>query len=162
MPSARKRSTAGIRKWRMRSCATVKKKMKCDDCIFCKLANGDIPTAKVYEDADVAVILDAGPASRGHTLVLPKEHYAKLAEVPEALAGKLAATAARIGEAQKKALGALGYNIVINTDQAAGQTVFHCHVHVIPRYGNDEIALWIPGEAADSENVAKMIAGAIV
>ena len=135
--------------------------MKRDDCIFCKLANGDIPTAKVYEDADVTVILDAGPATKGHALVLPKDHSAKLAEVPEALAGKLAATAARIGEAQKKALGALGYNIVVNTDEVAGQTVFHCHVHVIPRYDKDELALWVPGEAIDSENVAKTIAGAL-
>ena len=136
--------------------------MKCDDCIFCKLANGDIPTAKVYEDEDVTVILDAGPASRGHALVLPKDHYSKLAEVPEALAGKLAATAAKIGEAQKKALGALGYNIVVNTDEAAGQTVFHCHVHVIPRYGNDELVLWNPGSATDSEPTAKLIAEKIV
>lgn len=136
--------------------------MKDKDCIFCLLANGDIPTAKVYEDDDLTVILDAGPATKGHALVLPKDHYKNITEVPQELAGKLVAIASRVGNAQMKALGAAGFNIVINTNEAAGQTVFHCHVHVIPRYEGDAgIVSWVPGEAKDSETVAAKIAASL-
>ena len=136
--------------------------MKDKDCIFCLLANGDIPTAKVYEDDDLTVILDAGPATKGHALVLPKDHYKNITEVPQELAGKLVAIASKVGNAQMKALGAAGFNIVINTNEAAGQTVFHCHVHVIPRYEGDAgIISWVPGEAKDSEAVAAQIAASL-
>ena len=136
--------------------------MKDKDCIFCLLANGDIPTAKVYEDDDLTVILDAGPATNGHALVLPKDHYKNITEVPQELAGKLVAIASRVGNAQMKALGAAGFNVVINTNEAAGQTVFHCHVHVIPRYEGDAgIVSWVPGEAKDSETVAAKIAASL-
>ena len=136
--------------------------MKDKDCIFCLLANGDIPTAKVYEDDDLTVILDAGPATKGHALVLPKDHYKNITEVPQELAGKLVAIASKVGNAQMKALGAAGFNIVINTNEAAGQTVFHCHVHVIPRYEGDAgIVSWVPGEAKDSEAVAAQIAASL-
>lgn len=136
--------------------------MKDKDCIFCLLANGDIPTAKVYEDDDLTVILDAGPATKGHALVLPKDHYKNITEVPQELAGKLVAIASKVGNAQMKALGAAGFNIVINTNEAAGQTVFHCHVHVIPRYEGDAgIVSWVPGEAKDSEAVAAKIAASL-
>ena len=136
--------------------------MKDKNCIFCLLANGDIPTAKVYEDDDLTVILDAGPATKGHALVLPKDHYKNITEVPQELAGKLVAIASRVGNAQMKALGAAGFNVVINTNEAAGQTVFHCHVHVIPRYEGDAgIVSWVPGEAKDSEAVAAQIAASL-
>lgn len=136
--------------------------MKDKDCIFCLLANGDIPTAKVYEDDDLTVILDAGPATKGHALVLPKDHYKNITEVPQELAGKLVAIASKVGNAQMKALGAAGFNVVINTNEAAGQTVFHCHVHVIPRYEGDAgIVSWVPGEAKDSETVAAKIAASL-
>lgn len=136
--------------------------MKDKDCIFCLLANGDIPTAKVYEDEDMTVILDAGPAAKGHALVLPKDHFKNITGVPETLAGKLTAAAAKVGTAQMKALGADGFNIVINTNEAAGQTVFHCHIHVIPRYNGDGALMsWVPGEAKDSEAVAAKLAEAL-
>ena len=136
--------------------------MKDKECIFCLLANGDIPTAKVYEDDDLTVILDAGPATKGHALVLPKDHYKNITEVPQELAGKLVAIASKVGNAQMKALGAAGFNVVINTNEAAGQTVFHCHVHVIPRYEGDAgIVSWVPGEAKDSETVAAKIAASL-
>ena len=136
--------------------------MKDKDCIFCLLANGDIPTAKVYEDDELTVILDAGPATKGHALVLPKDHYKNITEVPQELAGKLVAIASKVGNAQMKALGAAGFNVVINTNEAAGQTVFHCHVHVIPRYEGDAgIVSWVPGEAKDSEAVAAKIAASL-
>ena len=136
--------------------------MKDKDCIFCLLANGDIPTSVVYEDEDVTVILDAGPAAEGHALVLPKEHYKNITEVPEGLAGKLMTTAARTGEAQMKALGADGFNVLVNTNEAAGQTVFHCHVHVIPRFNGDNVMKpWTPGEVRDGAVLAAKIAAAL-
>jgi len=134
--------------------------MKDKDCIFCLLANGDIPTAKVYEDEDVTVILDAGPASKGHALVLPKDHYKNITEVPQDIAGKMISVAAKVGQAQMKALGADGFNVVINTNEAAGQTVFHCHVHIIPRYIGDHMVEWVPKQADQEENakIAKELA----
>lgn len=136
--------------------------MKDKDCIFCLLANGDIPTSKVYEDNDLTVILDAGPAAEGHCLVLPKDHYRNITEVPADLDGKLISTAAKIGSAQMKALGADGFNIVINTNESAGQSVFHCHIHVIPRFTGDKaLGLWTPGEVKDGEALAAKIAAAL-
>ena len=127
--------------------------MKDNDCIFCLLANGDIPTAKIYEDNDAAVILDAGPATKGHALVMPKEHYSNLAETPANIAAKLLNIAIRVGEAQMEVLGAKGYNILANTNEEAGQTVFHTHIHVIPRYGEEEEMVgWTPHEADKEEN----------
>ena len=136
--------------------------MKDKDCIFCLLANGDIPTAKVYEDDELAVILDAGPATHGHALILPKDHYKNVTEIPETLAGKMLALAARIGQAQMDKLGAAGFNVLVNTNEAAGQTVFHMHMHVIPRYeGESSIVSWTPGEAVDTERTAALLAEAL-
>ena len=125
-----------------------------DDCIFCLLSNGKIPTAKVYENEQFTVILDAGPASKGHALVLPKEHYANIGEAPAETVGAAFALAAKVGNAMKQVLGADGYNVLANTGEAAGQTVMHMHVHVIPRYAGDvrPICTWEPGEADAQEN----------
>lgn len=126
--------------------------MKKDDCIFCKIAAGDIPSSTIYEDEEVRVILDLGPASRGHALILPKEHYDDVCALDEVLAAKLLPLAARIGQAMKKSLGCAGFNIVQNNGRAAGQTVFHFHMHVIPRYeGGPEIAAWTPGNPTAQE-----------
>ena len=111
--------------------------MKNDNCIFCKLANGDIPTATLFEDDDFRVILDAGPASKGHALILPKEHYANLYELDDELAAKVLVLAKKMITKLTDLLGCDGYNIVQNNGEAAGQTVFHFHMHLIPRYIND-------------------------
>ena len=122
------------------------------DCIFCKVAGGEIPAATLYEDQDFRVILDLGPASRGHALILPKEHYANLYEMPEEPLGKAASLAKRMGEAMKKALKCDGLNLVQNNGAAAGQTVFHFHIHLIPRYDNDKVGLgWKPGTLTDQD-----------
>ncbi len=116
------------------------------DCIFCKIANGEIPSATLYEDRDFRVILDLGPATKGHALILPKTHYADLTEIPEELAGKATALAKKIVTAMKTALPCDGYNVVQNNGLAAGQTVFHYHVHLIPRYTDDHAGIgWKPG-----------------
>ena len=112
--------------------------MKDDNCIFCKLANGDIPTRTIYENEKFRVIMDASPASRGHALILPKEHYTNLYEIPEETAGEAMKLAKRLAEKITKALGCDGFNLVQNNGETAGQTVFHFHLHLIPRYKNDD------------------------
>ena len=120
--------------------------MRNENCIFCKILNGDIPSAKLYEDENFAIILDVGPASFGHALVLPKDHYANLFEMPDELIGKAFSLAKVWGEKIVKALGADGLNLVQNNGSAAGQTVFHFHLHLIPRYDGDSVGnLWTPG-----------------
>lgn len=126
--------------------------MKDDNCIFCKIANGGIPSATVHEDEDFRVILDLGPASRGHALILPKEHYRDICETDENVAARILPLAAKIGKAMKTGLGASGFNVVQNNGSSAGQTVFHLHVHVIPRYdGGPAMVSWTPGAAGEEE-----------
>ncbi|SFL18350.1 histidine triad (HIT) family protein [Lachnospiraceae bacterium KH1T2] len=123
-----------------------------DDCIFCKLANGIFSTNTVYEDDDFRVILDAGPATRGHALIIPKEHYANLYEIPEELAGKAMILAKKLAGEMTEKLHADGFNLVQNNGECAGQSVFHFHLHLIPRYKNDgQHILWKPTEPTDEE-----------
>jgi len=120
------------------------------DCIFCKIANGEIPSATVFEDEVVRVILDLGPAARGHALVLPKVHMKDSTEATEAMLGHMMAVGASVGKAQMKAFGADGFNMIQNNGEAAGQSVFH--LHVIPRkMGDDAVRLWTPGETTPEE-----------
>ena len=122
------------------------------DCIFCKIAAGEIPSATLYEDEDFRVILDLGPAARGHALILPKAHYADLCEIPEELAAKAMILAKKIVSAGRKALRCDGYNIVQNNEECAGQTVFHFHMHMIPRYKGDKVGIgWHMGELTDED-----------
>jgi histidine triad (HIT) family protein len=122
------------------------------ECIFCKIANGDIPSATLYEDDRFRVILDLGPASRGHALILPKEHYANIYEIPEELAADAMILAKKMASVMTTALECTGFNLVQNNGQAAGQTVFHFHVHLIPRYENDGVKLgWKMGELTDAD-----------
>lgn len=117
--------------------------MKKADCIFCKLANGEIPTNSIYEDDDFKVILDAEPATKGHSLILPKEHFSDIHETDEAVASKIFPLCKKVAAKMKAALGCDGINIVQNNGTEAGQTVFHLHVHLIPRYeGGDKIITW--------------------
>ena len=128
--------------------------MRDDNCIFCKLANGVFPTNSIYEDDDFNVILDASPATKGHALILPKEHYANIYEMDEELLGKAAKLAKKIIIHEKEVLGCDGYNIVQNNGEVAGQTVFHFHKHLIPRYGKDEnkkIIEWDQNEFSEEE-----------
>ncbi len=126
--------------------------MRDDNCIFCKIANGEIPSATVYEDEMFRAILDLGPASKGHTLILPKDHFKDLTEFPEDSCGKALFLAGKIGAAMKKSLGCAGFNVVQNNGTAAGQTVFHFHMHIIPRYANGPvIAAWEPGTTNPEE-----------
>lgn len=121
-----------------------------DNCIFCKLASGEIPTATLYEDEEFRVILDQGPASKGHALILPKAHYTDLYELPDETAKKVMVLAKRMAAAMTQALECDGFNLVQNNGKAAGQTVFHFHLHLIPRYADDQVKLgWTPGTLTD-------------
>lgn len=130
--------------------------MRDDNCIFCKIANGDIPSATVYEDDEFRVILDLGPMAKGHALILPKSHYKDICEAEESVASKLFPLAAKIGAAAKKGLGAGGFNVLQNNGACAGQTIAHLHVHVIPRYEDGASSItWEPGKA-DAEELAQI------
>ena len=116
-----------------------------DNCIFCKIANGDIPSRKLYEDNNFVVIMDLSPATKGHSLIIPKEHYANLYEMPADLAGEAMKIAQKMAVIMVAALGADGFNIVQNNGEVAGQTVFHFHMHLIPRYKDGEPCItWNP------------------
>ncbi len=122
------------------------------DCIFCMIANGEIPAATLYEDDDFRVIMDMGPAAKGHSLILPKKHYANIYELPEELAVKAFSLAKKMATAMTEALNTDGFNIVQNNGAAAGQTVFHFHMHLIPRYENDNAGFgWNPGTLTDED-----------
>ena len=129
-----------------------------DNCIFCKLANGQIPTNSIYEDDDFKVILDAAPAAKGHAIILPKTHAANLFELPAKYGEKIFAIAQKCGKAIKETYNYDGLNVLQNNGEAAGQTVFHLHVHLIPRMNDDKINInWQQGESKDAETVAEEI-----
>ena len=126
--------------------------MKDNNCIFCKIANGEIPSASLYEDEKVKVILDISPASKGHALILPKEHYENLYEISDDMASHVMMTAKKMAKKMKEELGFEGLNILQNNGESAGQTVFHYHMHLIPRYSQDNVRVtWEHGEVSDTD-----------
>lgn len=136
--------------------------MKDTNCIFCKIANGEIPSKTLYEDDKFRVILDLGPASKGHALILPKNHYANLYELPEETAGEVMKLAKRMAAQMTERLGCEGFNLVQNNGELAGQTVFHFHMHLIPRYREDGQKIgWKPQEVSQEEleEIRKQITG---
>lgn len=135
--------------------------MRDPNCIFCKILAGEIPSAVVYEDDDFKAILDVNPAVRGHVIILPKNHAANIFELPDEDASKVMVVAKKIAAAVQKTYSCDGVNILQNNGKAAGQTVFHLHVHVIPRYEGDTDSIrigWRPGETpADLADIAEEI-----
>lgn len=126
--------------------------MKDQNCIFCKIANGEIPSKSIYEDEDFKVVLDLGPATRGHALILPKEHASNLFELPDETAAKAMVLAKKLGKQMVDNLKADGLNLIQNNGETAGQTVHHFHLHLIPRYQDDgQHILWEPGEATQEQ-----------
>lgn len=126
--------------------------MKEENCIFCKIANGEIPSNTIYEDDMFRVILDNGPATKGHALILPKDHYQNLFDLPEDTAAEAMKLAKKIAARQIEVLHADGLNLVQNNGAQAGQTVGHFHIHVIPRYQNDGQKIgWKPGKPAPEQ-----------
>ena len=126
-------------------------------CIFCKIINGEIPSKKVYEDDDVVAILDISQATKGHTLVLPKKHYANILEIEDDAFIKVMNTTKMLAKKISKNLNAEGVNILNNCNEAAGQTVMHFHVHILPRYKDDDLKLEFTSHELDLDAILKEI-----
>jgi histidine triad (HIT) family protein len=124
------------------------------DCLFCRIISGEVPSTRVDEDEHTVAFMDINPATRGHVLVVPREHSTDLTEIPEADLAAVAAMGKRIALRQKDRLEADGVNLLNSCGQAAWQTVFHFHLHVIPRYTGDPLRLpWVP-EPGDRDEIA--------
>ena len=131
--------------------------MKKDDCIFCKIANGEIPSNTLYEDDDFRVIFDLGPATKGHALILPKNHFDNIYEIDDEVAAKAFVLAKKMAKAMTAAFGCDGFNVLQNNGESAGQSVFHFHMHLIPRYNGDHaIGFWEPAKTDDAELKAQV------
>lgn len=141
--------------------------MKHNDCLFCKIIAGEIPSARVYEDDHVYAFLDISQVTTGHTLVIPKIHTENIYETNDEIAGALFARVPKVAEAIKKAYNPVGLNVLVNNGEFAGQTVFHLHIHLIPRYNENDgfDAKWVPRnnefEAEDLAKIAKKISNEI-
>ena len=126
--------------------------MKGNNCIFCKIANGEIPSRTLKENDMFRVVLDVAPATKGHALILPKEHYRNLYDLPENTAAEVMKLAKETALEMKEKLSCDGVNIVQNNEETAGQTVFHFHMHIIPRYKEDKQVIgWKPGQPEADE-----------
>ena len=124
------------------------------DCLFCKIVAGEIPSTRVHEDERTIAFMDINPGTRGHLLVIPREHATDLLEIPQEDLDACAHTAKLLAARVKERLGAAGVNLLNSCGQAAWQTVFHFHIHVIPRYAGDPLRLpWQPAPG-DREEIA--------
>jgi len=131
----------------MKGCDMMK-----EDCIFCKIAAGSIPSKTLYEDSDFRVILDVAPAAKGHAMILPKVHADNLLELPDEIASKVMVLAKKAAVQMKEKLSCEGIQLIQNNGKAAGQTVFHFHLHIIPRYHDDgQTISWKPGTVTEQE-----------
>lgn len=131
----------------MKGCLTMK-----DNCVFCKILAGVIPSNTVYEDDDFKAILDIAPANKGHVIILAKKHVENVFELPDDLGAKVFPVVKKVATSLKKTLNCDGINVLQNNGPAAGQTVFHLHIHVIPRYdGDHEILTWNEKSYEDGE-----------
>jgi histidine triad (HIT) family protein len=126
------------------------------DCIFCKIVRGEIPSAKVLETADALAFLDIRPVNKGHVLLVPKAHHADLTELPDALAASVASLLPRLCRAVSQATHADGFNLIVNNGEVAGQTIFHGHWHVIPRRHGDPVHWPWPHSEYIGEELAQM------
>ncbi|KGX92612.1 protein hit [Pontibacillus halophilus JSM 076056 = DSM 19796] len=137
------------------------------DCIFCKIIDGEIPSARVYEDEDVYAFLDISQVTKGHTLVIPKKHTKNIYETDAHIAEKVFSRVPKIANAMKEAFQPAGINILNNNEEAAGQSVFHLHIHLIPRYGEEDgfVPKWETHSDAYSndqlQDIARSISNAI-
>lgn len=126
--------------------------MRDENCIFCKIAAGEIPSKVLYEDEKFRVILDVAPATKGHALILPKNHYANLYELPEEAAAEVMKLAQKMAKVMTDKLECDGFNLMQNNGEVAGQTVFHFHMHLIPRYRDDgQTTVFKPGSMTQEE-----------
>ena len=126
--------------------------MRDENCIFCKIIAGEIPSNTIYEDDEFKVVLDVSPASKGHALILPKNHYADLYEIDENVAADAMKLAKKLAIHMTDVLKCDGFNLVQNNHEVAGQTVFHFHMHLVPRFIKDTVTVtWVPGQSDNEE-----------
>lgn len=126
-----------------------------DDCIFCKIANKEIPAEIFYEDEHTIAFIDIRPVSKGHSLVIPKKHFIDLLATDTDVLAAMMETVKKVGQGVMAATGATGFNLGVNTKAAAGQVVFHTHFHIIPRYAHDGLKMW-PHSEAEPKTRAQM------
>lgn len=127
------------------------------DCVFCKIARGEIPSEKIFEDEHTFAFLDISPNNHGHTLVVPKEHFKNILDISPHAFARVADTVWKIAGAVKAGVNADGLNITMNNEQCAGQIVFHAHMHIIPRYINDGLKVWHRKRPYKSESAMKEV-----
>lgn len=125
--------------------------MKFMECIFCKIVKNEIPNHRIYEDRSVVAFLDIAPTTKGHVLVVPKMHAANLEEMDDLSLAYVTAICRKISMVMKKAIGAKGYNLVVNNGSEAGQLINHFHFHIIPRYKKTELPAWPHASYSASE-----------
>ncbi|MBI4122225.1 MAG: HIT family protein [Parcubacteria group bacterium] len=130
------------------------------DCIFCKIVKGEIPAAKVYEDDELIAFLDINPINPGHTLIIPKEHYATLLETPELLVSRLFTIVPNLAKAVLQATDTAAFNLGVNTGAVSGQVVEHVHLHIMPRREGDGYEMW-HGKPYASQDEMNQLANAI-
>jgi histidine triad (HIT) family protein len=130
--------------------------MAAEDCLFCKIVAGEIPAQTIDEDQHTIAFMDINPWTRGHALVIPREHTPNLYEIPDDELARTAAAAKRLARRMKERLGCDGINLINSCEPAAWQTVFHFHIHVIPRYEDDPLRLPTRPEEGDPEEIAKV------
>ncbi|MBW2993124.1 HIT family protein [Candidatus Woesearchaeota archaeon] len=129
------------------------------NCIFCKIAKKEMPSEIVYENNNVMAFLDVHPTNPGHTLVIPKKHYRTLLETDDSVLKDMIVAVKKVANAVNEAVGADGINVGINTEKAAGQVIFHTHIHLIPRFERDNLKPWPQKEYKEgqAENIKKEI-----
>lgn len=130
------------------------------DCVFCRIIKNEIPSTRVYEDQAILAFLDINPVAEGHTLVIPKGHYATLPDMPEELGCALLNALSRVGKAVMRAVGAGGFSCLQNNFPAAGQVVPHVHWHIIPRFTGDGLKPW-PQRPCTEMEAMRLVAEAI-
>lgn len=126
-----------------------------EDCSFCKIAKDEMDSFNVYEDEDVKAFLDVNPANKGHLLVIPKEHFENISDIPESVLAKVTNVCKQMDSLCKEKLGATGINILNASGKDAQQSVFHLHFHVVPRYKNDGLDLWFHGKSRENAEKIK-------
>lgn len=132
-----------------------------NDCVFCKILKGEIPSAKVYEDELVLVFLDIAPFNFGHAVVVPKDHHHSVTTLPAEYLARILAVAARVAPAIMRVTGAEGFNLFLNNGAVAGQVVPHAHLHILPRFVNDGVIIQAASKTYDSPVAMQQLAAEI-
>ena len=130
-----------------------------ENCLFCKIIRGEIPCCKVYEDDLILAFLDIAPFNIGHTVIIPKDHQNSITTLDEIYANRIIKMAPKIGVALMRTINAEGFNLFLNNGSVAGQTVWHCHMHVLPRFAGDKVVISSEPQKYDSMDQMAELAG---